>query len=193
MAERGLLIVLSAPSGCGKSTLTRRLLELRPGLRFSVSATTRAPRVGETDGVDYYFIDRDTFRRMIENDEFLEYAQYVDNSYGTPRAPVEREMAAGRDVLLDIETNGALQVMRRCPEAVTVFLMPPSFEELERRLTTRGKDNPEVIARRLEEAKRECLLADRYAYNIVNDDVERAAGEFGAIIDKERAKRFFPT
>ena len=189
MAERGLLIVLSAPSGCGKSTLTRRLLELRPGLRFSVSATTRAPREGERDGVDYYFIDRDTFRRMVENDEFLEYAQYVDNSYGTPRAPVERETGAGNDVLLDIETNGALQVMRRCPEAVTVFLLPPSFEELERRLTTRGKDSSEVIARRLEEAKRECSLAGRYAYNIVNDDVERAAGEFAAIIDKERAKR----
>ena len=189
MAEQGILIVLSAPSGCGKSTLVRRLLELRPGLRFSVSATTRAPREGETDGVDYYFIDKDTFRKMIENDEFLEYAQYVDNSYGTPRAPVERETAAGNDVLLDIETNGALQVMRRCPEAVTVFLQPPSFEELERRLTTRGKDRPEVIARRLEEARRECALADLYAYNIVNDDIERAAGEFAAIIDKERAKR----
>ena len=188
MTEHGLLIVLSAPSGCGKSTLVRRLLELRPGLRFSVSATTRTPRAGEVDGVDYYFIDQDTFRKMIEKDEFLEYAQYVDNSYGTPRAPVERETAAGNDVLLDIETNGALQVMRRCPDAVTVFLLPPSFEELERRLTTRGKDSPEVIARRLEEARRECLLADRYAYNIVNDDVERAAGEFSAIIDKERAK-----
>ena len=193
MADPGLFIGLSAPSGCGKSTLVRRLLELRPGLRFSVSATTRAPRAGETEGVDYYFIDRDTFRKMIENDEFLEYAQYVDNSYGTPRAPVERETAAGNDVLLDIETNGALQVMQRCPEAVTVFLLPPSFEELERRLTTRGKDRPEVIARRLEEARRECLLADRYAYNIVNDDVERAVGEFGAIIDKERAKRLLPT
>ena len=189
MAERGLLIVLSAPSGCGKSTLVRRLLELHPRLRFSVSATTRGPRAGEADGVDYYFIDKDTFRRMVENDEFLEYAQYVDNSYGTPRAPVEREMAAGCDVLLDIETNGAFQVMERCPEAVTVFLMPPSFEELERRLTSRGKDHPEAIARRLEEAKRECALAGRYTYNIVNDDVERAAGELGAIIDSERAKR----
>ena len=189
MAEHGLLIVLSAPSGCGKSTLTRRLLELRPGLRFSVSATTRAPREGETDGVDYYCINKDRFQRMVENDEFLEYARYVDNSYGTPRAPVERETAAGNDVLLDIETNGALQVMRRCPEAVTVFLMPPSFEELERRLTTRGKDSPEVIARRLKEAKRECRLSGRYAYSIVNDDIERAAGEFAAIIAKERAKR----
>ena len=189
MAEQGLLIVLSAPSGCGKSTLVRRLLELRPGLRFSVSATTRAPREGETDGVDYYFIDKDTFRRMIDNDEFLEYAQYVDNSYGTPRAPVERETAAGNDVLLDIETNGAFQVVERWPEAVTVFLLPPSFEELERRLRSRGQDGSEVIARRLDEAKRECLLADRYAYNIVNDDVERAALEFAAIIDKEREKR----
>ena len=189
MAEHGLLIILSAPSGCGKSTLVRRLLELRPGLRFSVSATTRAPREGDVEGVEYYFIDNDTFRKMIENDEFLEYAQYVDNSYGTPRAPVEREMAAGNDVLLDIETNGALQVMERCPEAVTVFLLPPSFEELERRLTTRGKDRPEVIARRLEEAKRECSLSSRYAYNIVNDDIERAAAELSAIIDQERAKR----
>ena len=189
MAKQGLLIVLSAPSGCGKSTLVRRLLELHPKLRFSVSATTRAPREGETDGVDYYFIEKDQFQRMIKNDEFLEYAQYVDNSYGTPRAPVERETGAGNDVLLDIETNGAFQVMERWPGAVTVFLLPPSFEELERRLTTRGKDSPDVIARRLEEAKRECSLADRYAYNIVNDDVARAAGEFIALIDKEREKR----
>ncbi len=188
MNERGRLVVLSAPSGCGKSTVVKRLLESRKNVKFSVSATTRKPRDGETDGVDYYFIDRDKFMQMVEDGEFLEHAEYVDNCYGTPRGPVERELAAGNDVILDIETNGALQVREQCPDALMVFLLPPSFDELENRLVKRGKDSPEVIRSRLQVARDECSRADRYDYRIVNDDVERAVNELNEIIDKERKK-----
>lgn len=188
MKNKGLLIVLSAPSGCGKSTIVKRLLEERDNIRFSVSATTRAPREGEVDGVDYYFIDRETFADMVEKGEFLEYAEYVDNCYGTPRAPVERELEAGNDVLLDIETQGAFHVREACPDALMIFLLPPSFEELERRLVLRGKDSIEVIRHRLEVARRECEKADQYDYRIVNDEVERAVQEFLSILDRERMK-----
>lgn len=188
MNERGRLVVLSAPSGCGKSTVVKRLLESRKNAKFSVSATTRKPRDGETDGVDYYFIDRDKFMQMVEDGEFLEHAEYVDNCYGTPRGPVERELAAGNDVILDIETNGAFQVREQCPDALMVFLLPPSFDELENRLVKRGKDSPEVIRSRLQVARDECSRADRYDYRIVNDDVERAVNELNEIIDKERKK-----
>lgn len=188
MRERGLLIILSAPSGCGKSTVVQKLLEKRPGLRFSVSATTRRPREGEVDGKDYYFITRERFAEMVEKGEFLEHAEYVENCYGTPRAPVERELAAGHDVLLDIEIQGAMQVHGKMPEAVMVFLLPPSFEELEKRLVLRGKDSPEVIRERLEVARRECAEAPKYDYRIVNDDVDRAVAEFDAVIEKERKK-----
>lgn len=181
-------MVLSAPSGCGKSTVVKRLLESRKNAKFSVSATTRKPRDGETDGVDYYFIDRDKFMQMVEDGEFLEHAEYVDNCYGTPRGPVERELAAGNDVILDIETNGAFQVREQCPDALMVFLLPPSFDELENRLVKRGKDSPEVIRSRLQVARDECSRADRYDYRIVNDDVERAVNELNEIIDKERKK-----
>ncbi len=188
MSERGLLIVLSAPSGCGKSTIVQGLLERREGLKFSVSATTRAPREGEVDGRDYFFISHEKFAEMVENGEFLEHARYVENRYGTPRAPVERELAAGNDVLLDIEVQGALQVREQCPDALMVFLLPPSFEELEKRLILRGKDSPEVIKRRLEVARRECLEAEKYDYRIVNDEIERAVSEFDGVIEKERRK-----
>ena len=188
MSERGLLIVLSAPSGCGKSTIVQGLLERREGLRFSVAATTRAPREGEVDGRDYFFISHEKFAEMVENGEFLEHARYVENRYGTPRAPVERELAAGNDVLLDIEVQGALQVREQCPDALMVFLLPPSFEALEKRLILRGKDSPEVIKRRLEVARRECLEAEKYDYRIVNDEIERAVSEFDGVIEKERRK-----
>lgn len=188
MSERGLLIVLSAPSGCGKSTIVQGLLKKRDRLKFSVSATTRAPREGEVDGRDYFFISHEKFAAMVDNGEFLEHAQYVENRYGTPRGPVERELAAGNDVLLDIETQGAFQVCGQCPDALMVFLLPPSFEELEKRLILRGKDSPEVIKRRLEVARRECLEAEKYDYRIVNDEIERAVSEFDSIIEKERRK-----
>lgn len=188
MSERGLLIVLSAPSGCGKSTVVSGLLQKRDKLKFSVSATTRAPRAGEVDGKDYFFVSHEKFAEMVEKGEFLEHARYVENSYGTPRGPVERELDAGNDVLLDIEIQGAFQVHTQRPDALMVFLLPPSFEELEKRLILRGKDSPEVIRRRLEVARRECLEAEKYDYRIVNDDVERAVSEFNAIIEAERRK-----
>ena len=188
MSERGLLIVLSAPSGCGKSTIVRELIKRRSNLRFSVSATTRAPREGERDGVDYYFVTREKFRDMLAHDAFLEHAQYVDNCYGTPREPVERQLAEGCDVLLDIETQGAFQVKEKCPEALMIFLLPPSFEELEKRLRERGKDSAEVIKNRLAVARRECSRAERYDYRIMNDDVERAVREFDEILNIEREK-----
>lgn len=188
MSERGILIVLSAPSGCGKSTIVSGLLQKRDKLKFSVSATTRAPREGEVDGKDYFFVSHEKFAEMVEKGEFLEHAQYVENCYGTPRAPVERELDAGNDVLLDIEIQGAFQVRAQRPDALTVFLLPPSFEELEKRLILRGKDSPEVIRRRLEVARRECLEAEKYDYRIVNDDVERAVNEFNNIIEAERRK-----
>ena len=180
--------MLSAPSGCGKSTIVQGLLKRRDRLKFSVSATTRAPREGEVDGRDYFFISHEKFDAMVDNGEFLEHAQYVENRYGTPRGPVERELAAGNDVLLDIETQGAFQVCGQCPDALMVFLLPPSFEELEKRLILRGKDSPEVIKRRLEVARRECLEAEKYDYRIVNDEIERAVSEFDSIIEKERRK-----
>lgn len=188
MSERGLLVVLSAPSGCGKSTIVHELIKRRGNLRFSVSATTRAPREGERDGVDYFFVSRDKFRDMLEHDAFLEHAQYVDNCYGTPREPVERQLAEGYDVLLDIETQGAFQVKEKCSDALMIFLLPPSFEELEKRLVERGKDSPEVIKNRLAVAKRECDRAGQYDYRILNDDVERAVREFDEILNIEREK-----
>ena len=143
-AEKGALIVVSAPSGCGKSTILKRLMDRRENLRFSVSATTRAPRPGERDGVDYFFVSRAEFRQMILNDAFLEYAQYVDNFYGTPRAAVEAQLSQACDVYLDIEVQGAMQVKRNRPETLLIFVMPPSMEELERRLTGRGAVDPEI-------------------------------------------------
>lgn len=188
MSERGILIVLSAPSGCGKSTIVNGLLKKRDRLKFSVSATTRPPREGEIDGKDYFFVSHEKFAEMVENGEFLEHAQYVKNRYGTPRGPVERELEAGNDVLLDIETNGAFQVRRKRPDALMVFLLPPSFEELEKRLVLRGKDSAVDIKRRLEVARSECLEADKYDYRIVNDVVGRAVEELNSIIESERRK-----
>ncbi len=186
MSNKGKLIVLSAPSGCGKSTIVKKLLEKRSNIKFSVSATTRKPRDGEVEGKDYFFIDRGEFDEMIANDEFLEYATYVENSYGTPSKAVEQELNNGNDVILDIEVQGAFQVKSKKPDALMIFLLPPSFEELEKRLILRGKDSLDVIKERLVVAERECAFADKYDYRIVNDEIDRAVAEFEAIIDKER-------
>lgn len=188
MGEKGDLIVVSGPSGAGKSTVLGELLKLRDNLRFSVSATTRPPREGERDGVDYYFVTPEQFRRMVDEDSFLEYAEYVGNSYGTPRAAVEARRAEGLDVFLDIEVQGAAQVRQKCPEALFVFLMPPSLAELERRLVSRGKDAPEVIRERLAEAEREIACRDRYGHVVVNDTPERAAAELSALIDAHKRR-----
>ena len=181
-AERGVLIVLSGPSGAGKSTVIRQLMKRRSDIRFSVSATTRPPRPGERDGVDYYFITREAFDDLIAQDALLEHAEYVGNCYGTPAAPVERDLAAGYNVLLDIEVQGAAQVMAKRPDTVSVFFCPPSLAELERRLRGRGTDSEEKIVDRLKTARQEYKLMDRYAYIVVNDDADTAAAELDAII-----------
>lgn len=186
MSKRGQLIVISAPSGCGKSTVVHDLMERRKDLRFSVSATTRAPREGETDGVDYFFVSRDEFMRMVENGEFLEHAVYVENCYGTPRKAVDELLDAGYDVLLDIDVQGAMQIRAQRDDALLVFLMPPSFEELEKRLVLRGKDSMDVIRQRLITARTECGQADQFDHIIVNDDLERAVDEFSHIIDETK-------
>lgn len=186
--QRGALIIVSAPSGCGKSTLLRRLMEKREKLRFSVSATTRPPREGEVDGKDYFFVDHPTFERMIAEDAFLEHAEYVGNRYGTPRAAVEELLDAGYDVYLDIDVQGAMQIKRIRPETLTIFVTPPSLPELENRLRSRGTDSDEVIRSRLETAERELILKDHYDYVVVNDEVDRAAGEISDLIDSYKAR-----
>ena len=188
MPEPGILVVVSAPSGAGKSTVLHRLMEFRENLAFSVSATTRSPREGEKEGVDYYFLSRETFDRMVREDAFLEYAEYAGNLYGTPKAAVDGRLACGCDVYLDIEVRGAMQVRSRRPDALLIFLMPPSLEELERRLTLRGTDDPETIRTRLAEAEREFSYRDRYDHVVVNDQVDRAVAEISALIDDHRRK-----
>lgn len=186
--NKGVLIIVSAPSGCGKSTILQRLMEQRKTLRFSVSATTRQPRTGETDGVNYFFVSREKFEEMIRDGAFLEYAEYVGNYYGTPRAAVDERLEQGWDVYLDIEVQGAMQVKRQRPETLLIFVTPPSLEELGRRLTARGTDSPEVIQNRLREAERELAERDKFDFTVVNDDVGRAAAEISAIIDSYKNK-----
>ena len=185
---KGALIVVSAPSGSGKSTILHRLLEQRKDLHFSISATTRAPREGEQHGVDYYFVTRERFLEMIEEDAFLEHAEFVGNHYGTPRAEVEQRLEDGYDVYLDIDVQGALQVRAKRPETLLIFILPPSMEELERRLISRGKDDMETIRRRLAEAARECSVKDRFDYVVINDEVDRAAAEISGIIDGYKSR-----
>ena len=188
MHERGKLIVVSGPSGAGKSTVVNRAMEGRDDLCFSTSVTTRAPRPGEQDGREYFFIDHDRFAAMIDNDELLEHAVYVGNRYGTPKQFVEDCLARGVNVLLDIEVHGARQVAEKCPDAVKIFIIPPSLQELERRLINRGTDTPEAIEGRLNRAREEYREADIYDYIIINDEAERAAQELSAIILAEHCR-----
>ena len=189
MAEqKGKLIVISGPSGAGKSTVVFKALEGRSDVCFSVSATTRKPRPNEVDGREYFFVEPDKFKEMVANDEFLEHAEYVANSYGTPRAYVEQKLNEGLNVLLDIEVQGALQVHEKMPEAVMIFIIPPSMKELETRLRNRGTDSERKIEARLIRAREEYEAATFYDYIIVNDDVEVAANEFSSIITAEYCK-----
>ncbi len=185
---KGKTFIISGPSGVGKSTVLRALLEQQEALYFSVSATTRAPREGEVDGVHYHFIDPATFHGMIEQDEFLEYAEYVGNFYGTPKKYVDEAMESGRDVILDIEIQGAQQVCAKRPETVRIFIAPPSWAELERRLTDRGTDSPEKIQKRLLRAKVELQTAGSYDYFVVNDSVDNAVRELRAILCAEHCR-----
>ena len=189
LARRGLLFVLSSPSGAGKSTLARRLLEADPDISMSVSATTRPMRPGEVDGVDYHFVSLDRFREMVNEGEFLEWAHVFNNRYGTPKAPVEAMLASGRDVLFDIDWQGAQQLYQQEGDVVRVFILPPSIGELERRLRSRGTDSDEVIAARMERAANEISHWDGYDYVLVNDDIDRCFAQVRQILEVERLKR----
>jgi guanylate kinase len=183
--RRGRLFIISAPSGTGKSTVIKRLMEIRSDLYFSVSATTRPARPGETDGVQYYFLPRRDFEERIRAHDFLEYAEYIGDFYGTPKKPVLDHLSGGKDIILDIDVQGCRQVKNAMPEAVTIFLIPPSMEELERRLRNRGTDSEEKMLKRLARARTELEEKDGYDHTIVNDDVDRAANEILEIMHRE--------
>ena len=175
-------------SGAGKSTVVSKLMERRGDVCFSVSATTRAPRPGEEDGVHYHFMDAESFRKWIAMDQFLEYAEYVGNFYGTPKRFVDEAMEQGKDVILDIEVQGAIQVTSKRPDTVRIFIAPPSWAELERRLTERGTDSKDKIQKRLLRAKVEFQTAHTYDYFVINDTVENAVRELDAIMTAEHCK-----
>jgi len=187
----GVLFVISAPSGCGKTTILDEILRSTPGLIFSISHTTRAPRAGEQDGVAYHFTDEPLFRKMVGEDAFLEWAEVHGKLYGTSKGTVEHHRRRGLDVLLDIDTQGALQVRERLPagEAVLIFIVPPSWQELERRLSGRGTELPENVTLRLKNARREMQCIDHYDFVVVNDDLPSAIATLRAIIIAERSRR----
>lgn len=188
MSERGKLIVISGPSGAGKSTVISRVMQTDPSIVFSVSATTRAPREGERDGVNYFFVSHLKFQSMVHNGELLEHAEYVGNCYGTPKAPVLDSIEKGKSVVFDIEVQGAAQIKARCPEAILIFIVPSDFSQIEKRLRGRGTDSEEKIQGRLEQARRECARAKNYDYVVLNDDPDRAAEEIRSIILAEKCK-----
>ncbi|MDA5107712.1 MULTISPECIES: guanylate kinase [Brevibacillus] len=189
MGDSGLLLVLSGPSGVGKGTVCKALRERMPDLVYSVSATTRAPRAGEVEGVNYFFKTKEEFRRMIEQDELLEWAEYVGNYYGTPRLFVEEMLAKGRDVILEIEVQGALQVKKKFPQGVFLFLAPPDLAELENRIVGRGTETEETIRHRMEMARQEIELMDQYDYVVVNDVIDCACERIRSIITAEHLKK----
>ena len=183
--KKGTLIVLSGPSGVGKSTVIAELLSERKDIYFSVSFTTRQPRPGEVDGVNYNFVTRPEFERMIRDNELLEYAEYVGNYYGTSLKVIRDRLDQGQDVLLDIEVQGAATVKAKCPEAVLIFILPPSLEELAHRLQARSTDSEDAIVKRLERAREECSEIGRYDYLVVNDSVIAAVSEIISILTAE--------
>jgi guanylate kinase len=183
-----LLIVISGPSGAGKGTVLSSLLKGCEDTVISVSATTRKPREGEKNGQNYYFLSREEFEELIRSDGILEYAEYCGNLYGTPRRHVEERLQMGINVILEIEVQGAAQVVEKCKGAVTIFLMPPSLAELEARLRGRGTEAEEVIQKRVAAAQQELLAAPNYDYIIINDEVEKAAAEINALITAEKQK-----
>lgn len=186
--EKGLLLVISAPSGGGKGTVLQELFAQDGNLRLSVSATTRQPRPGEEHGKQYYFISKEEFEEMIRTGQMLEHAQYVGNYYGTPRGPVEQWREQGRDVVLEIEVQGGQQVKRLCPDCVSVFLMPPSMEVLEKRLRGRGTEEDAVVQKRLAAAREEIPCAKGYDYIVYNDRLEDAVADVQAILRAEKRK-----
>ncbi len=182
MSNKGKLIVYTGASGVGKGTIMKQILQKDPTVRLSVSATTRQPRPEDVEGVTYYFVTKKEFEEMIAKNEFLEYAQYCKNYYGTPKKPVEKMLNEGINVMLEIEVQGGLQIMKKNPDCTSIFIMPPSNEELERRLRGRGTEDEDTIVQRLETAKTEMEYANKYNFVVVNDDVEKAAEEIIKII-----------
>ena len=187
MKDKGILIVVSAPSGCGKGTILAEVLKDEKFF-YSVSATTRSPRPGETDGVNYHFLKKEQFEELIASGGMLEYAQYCDNYYGTPKEKVMEKLNEGKHVVLEIEVQGAMQIREKCPEAVFIFIAPPSVGELRNRLSGRGTETAEVIEKRVSEAAHEISFADRYDYVIVNDVLEEAIEDFRTVVRAEELK-----
>ena len=190
MARRGLLLILSSPSGAGKSTLAKQLMAWDPAIRFSVSATTRAPRPGEVDGKDYYFVSRTDFLRQAETGEMLEHAEVFENLYGSPRAPVVKALENGKDVLFDVDWQGGQQIRQAMrDDAVLIFVLPPSLAELEKRLRGRGQDSEAVIAKRMAKSRDEISHWAEYDYVLVNKDLPAAFEELKSIVVAERLRR----
>ena len=190
MRRRGVMLIVSSPSGAGKTTISRLLLERETGLTMSVSATTRPRRPSEVSGRDYHFIDRGEYDRMVERSEFLEHAEVFGNGYGTPRAPVEKALAEGRDILFDVDWQGARQMATSArADMVSVFILPPSYAELERRLRTRAQDSDEAVARRMAKAADEMSHWQEYDYIIINQDVEVSVNAVQSILTAERNRR----
>lgn len=188
MSREGLLVIVCGPSGVGKGTILAALRERNGNIRYSVSATTRAPRQGEKDGVNYFFKTREEFEEMIKKDELIEWDEYCGNYYGTPRSYVDETIGKGFDVILEITVEGAVNIKQKYPNSVSIFLLPPSFAELRRRIEGRGTENPEVIAARLEAAKKEIEQVDKYDYVVINDYVEKTADSLNYILQSEKLR-----
>ena len=188
MKTRGSLIVLSGFAGVGKGTVLKSLFETQEGYAYSVSATTRQPRPGEVDGVHYFFVSKERFEEMIRDDELLEHASYVGNYYGTPRAYVEQKLDEGFDVILEIEVQGALKIKEKVPEAVLIYMLPPSADILYERLKGRGTETDEVIGRRMKKAAQEAESVEQYDYMVVNDDADECAARLHSLIRSQRQR-----
>ncbi|MDT3698233.1 MAG: guanylate kinase [Thermincola sp.] len=196
MTVPGLLIIISGPSGTGKGTICKALLQHRPDIYYSISATTRSPRDGEQDGISYHFKSKEEFEEMLDHDEFLEWARVYDNYYGTPKAPVAEAIAAGRDVILEIDVQGALKVKEKAPEGIYIFVAPPSVEVLRSRIVGRATDSMEIINKRMDKVLGEMSKLNEYNYIVINDVLAQAVNKVESIIEAEKCRtqrhRFMP-